>query len=90
MASWAFPEAVAASWLSKLFNCRFFFKVHGSDINLHGKIPARAQQIVKAAKRSSGILSVSKALADEMVDMGIEREKISVIYNGVDQKQKHH
>jgi len=87
LASWAFPEAVAASWLSKLFSCRFFFKVHGSDINLHGKIPARAKQIVKAAKRASGILSVSNALADEMVDMGIEREKISVIYNGVDHQK---
>ncbi|MEY8214637.1 MAG: glycosyltransferase, partial [Colwellia sp.] len=87
LASWAFPEAVAASWLSKLFSCRFFFKVHGSDINLHGKIPARAQQIVKAAKRASGILSVSKALVDEMVGMGIERNKISVIYNGVDHQK---
>ena len=87
LASWAFPEAVAASWLSKLFSCRFFFKVHGSDINLHGKIPARAQQIVKAAKKASGILSVSKALADEMVGMGIERKKISVIYNGVDHQK---
>lgn len=87
LASWAFPEAVAASWLSKLFNCRFFFKVHGSDINLHGKIPSRAQQIVKAAKNASGILSVSKALADEMVEMGIEREKISVIYNGVNHQK---
>ncbi|PHR83632.1 MAG: group 1 family glycosyl transferase [Colwellia sp.] len=87
LASWAFPEAVTASWLSKLFSCRFFFKVHGSDINLHGKIPARAQQIVKAAKRASGILSVSKALADEMVAMGIETDKISVIYNGVDHQK---
>jgi len=87
LASWAFPEAVAVSWLSKLFKCRFFFKVHGSDINLHGKIPARAQQIVKAAKRASGILSVSTALADEMEGLGIERNKISVIYNGVDHQK---
>lgn len=87
LASWAFPEAVAACWLSRLFSCRFFFKVHGSDINLHGKIPARAQQIVKAANRASGILSVSKALADEMVGMGIKRKKVSVIYNGVDHQK---
>ena len=83
-ASWAFPEAVAASWISKLFNCNFYFKVHGSDINLHGKIPARAKQIVNASKRALGILSVSQALADEMVTMGVEKEKIHVIYNGVD------
>ena len=84
LASWAFPEAVAASWISKLFNADFYFKVHGSDINLHGKIPARAKQIVNASKRALGILSVSQALADEMQLMGIEKDKIHVIYNGVD------
>lgn len=84
LASWAFPEAVAASWISKLFNADFYFKVHGSDINLHGKIPARAKQIVNASKRALGILSVSQALADEMQLMGIDKDKIHVIYNGVD------
>ncbi|ASP47974.1 glycosyltransferase [Cognaticolwellia beringensis] len=84
LASWAFPEAVAASWISKLFSADFYFKVHGSDINLHGKIPARAKQIIAASKRAVGILSVSQALADEMITMGIDKEKIRVIYNGVD------
>jgi glycosyltransferase involved in cell wall biosynthesis len=83
-ASWAFPEAVTASWLSTLFNTRFYFKVHGSDINLHATVPARAKQIVKAAKKASRILSVSKALAQQMIDLGIDKKKIKVIYNGVD------
>lgn len=87
LASWAFPEAVAASWISKLFKCDFYFKVHGSDINLHGKISARAKQIVNASKRALGILSVSQALADEMISMGINKEKIHVIYNGVDHQK---
>ncbi|XQW85350.1 glycosyltransferase [Thalassotalea piscium] len=83
LASWAFPEAVAASWLSRLYHTKFFFKVHGSDINLHGKIPARAKQILSAAKKAQGILSVSKALANELYAMGVEQEKVHVIYNGV-------
>ena len=84
LASWAFPEAVAASWFSRLYNAKFFFKVHGSDINLHGKIPARAKQIVSAADKAQGILSVSKALARELFAMGVSKEKVHVIYNGVD------
>ena len=87
MASWAFPEAVAASWLSRLYHTKFFFKVHGSDINLHGKIPARAKQILDAAKKAQGILSVSKALANELEKMGVEAEKIQVIYNGVNHEK---
>jgi len=89
LASWAFPEAVATSWISKLLNCPFFFKVHGSDINLHGKIPARAKQIVNASKKAVGILSVSQALADEMISIGVNKEKIHVIYNGVDHQKFH-
>ena len=83
LASWAFPEAVATKWLSQLFHCKFFFKVHGNDINLNSKTPARAKQIKNAAKHALGILSVSKALKNEMINMGIEKEKIHVIYNGV-------
>jgi len=87
LASWAFPEAVATSWLSKLFQCKFFFKVHGSDINLHGAFPARAKQIVTASKHAKGILSVSKALKSNMVAMGVESNKIEVIYNGVNHQK---
>lgn len=87
LASWAFPEAVAAGWISKWLNCDFYFKVHGSDINLHGKVPARAKQIVNASKTASGILSVSQALAEEMIAMGVDKEKIHIIYNGVNHQQ---
>ena len=87
MASWAFPEAVAASWLSRLYNTNFFFKVHGSDINLHGKFLARAKQILSAANKAQGILSVSKALANELVNIGVNPEKIQVIYNGVNHQK---
>ena len=87
LASWAFPEAIATSWLSKLFRCKFFFKVHGSDINFHGTFPARAKQIVAASKHAKGILSVSKALKNNMITMGVESNKIEVIYNGVNHQR---
>jgi len=84
LASWAYPEAVATAWLSKLYKANFFFKVHGSDINNHGKYPARAKQIIKASKTSQGIISVSTALKNKMISFGVEGNKIQVIYNGVD------
>jgi glycosyltransferase involved in cell wall biosynthesis len=83
-ASWAFPEAVAASWLSKIYRSKFFFKVHGSDINLHAKFPARAKQIVSASKNASGIISVSQDLKNKMISIGVAEDIITVIYNGVD------
>lgn len=83
LASWAYPDAVAASWLSKLFKLDFYFKVHGSDIDIQCLHTARANQVVKASQHAKGILSVSQALAKKMVNLGVELGKIHVIYNGV-------
>ena len=87
LASWAFPDAVAACWLSKLFNCDFYFKVHGSDIDIQCQNKARAKQVVTMSKHAKGILSVSQDLANKMVKLGIAKDKISVIYNGVDHEK---
>lgn len=83
LASWAYPDGVAAQKLATDLNCDFYLKVHGSDINMHATFPARCQQIVKMANHAKGILSVSKDLADKMINLGVEQQKIEVIYNGV-------
>ncbi len=82
-ASWAYPDAVAARRLAKWLDKPFYFKVHGSDINMHGQVPSRSRQIVDASADAKGILSVSSALKQVMVDLGIHHEKIHTIYNGV-------
>lgn len=87
LASWAFPDAVATRWISQLFNCDFYFKVHGSDIDIQCQNPSRAKQVVKMSRFAKGILSVSQALADKMIAMGIDAKKISVIYNGVNHEK---
>jgi glycosyltransferase involved in cell wall biosynthesis len=84
LASWAFPDAVATRWLARLFRCRFFFKVHGSDIHLHGQVKPRAKQIVAASQQATKVIAVSEDLKTHMVAMGIAAEKIQVVYNGVD------
>jgi glycosyltransferase involved in cell wall biosynthesis len=87
LASWAFPDAVAACWLSRLFYCDFYFKVHGSDIDIQCQNKARAKQVVAMSRHAKGILTVSQALADKMVQLGIERKKIQVIYNGINHEK---
>jgi glycosyltransferase involved in cell wall biosynthesis len=84
LASWAFPDAVAASKLVKQFNAKFYFKVHGSDINLHGNFQSRAKQIKSASLVTSGIIAVSNALKQKLSAMDIDKSKIKVIYNGID------
>lgn len=87
LASWAFPDAVASNWLSRILGCDLYVKVHGSDIDIQCQNKARAKQVVAMSKNAKGILSVSQALADKMVKLGIEESKIQVIYNGVDHEK---
>ncbi|WP_068544418.1 glycosyltransferase family 4 protein [Thalassotalea crassostreae] len=82
--SWAYPDSVVASWLSKLLNSSFYFKVHGSDINLGSQNLPIANAIIRSSKKAKGIVSVSKALTNKMVALGINKDKIRTIYNGVD------
>ena len=83
LASWAFPDGIAAQKLARKLSCDFYLKVHGSDINMHATFPARAKQITRMANQANGILSVSQDLANKMENMGVESKRIQVIYNGV-------
>jgi glycosyltransferase involved in cell wall biosynthesis len=83
LAAWAFPEGVMGQSIAKKLKIPFYLKVHGSDINSNVDIESRAKQITVAANNSSGVLSVSEALKEKMVNMGVSPEKINVIYNGV-------
>ena len=85
--SWAYPDAVAGIVLSRMLRIPAIIKAHGSDINMHASFRFRARQISWAMKKSSAVLSVSKDLAGKIADLGVPKEKIRVIYNGVDQKR---
>ena len=83
LGSWAYPDGVAAHKIAQKINADFYLKVHGSDINMHASYPSRAKQIVRVANNAKGILSVSSALASRMTEIGVDKSRIQVIYNGV-------
>ena len=41
MASWGFPDAVAAAMVNKFLKLPFFVKVHGTDVNENIKFSVR-------------------------------------------------
>lgn len=84
--SWAYPDGVAGTMLAKLLGLPVVIKIHGSDINMHLSHASRAKQILWAMMRAQQIVSVSKALANRLVDAKIPADKIQVIYNGVDKE----
>lgn len=81
--SWAFPDGVAGMWLAQSLGIPAVIKVHGSDVNLHAQHRLRAMQIRWAMNKAAAVISVSQALADRLVEIGVQKEKIKTIYNGV-------
>lgn len=85
--SWAFPDAVAGTMLGRLIKIPTVIKVHGSDINSHAAYQSRSRQIVWSMQYSSAVITVSQALANRLVELGVESSKIHVIYNGIDHQR---
>jgi glycosyltransferase involved in cell wall biosynthesis len=83
LASWVHPEGFAASVIARLLKVPYAIKVHGSDVNLIAQDPYRKKQIVTACSQAKFILSVSSDLKEKLYEFGVEKEKIHVVYNGV-------
>jgi glycosyltransferase involved in cell wall biosynthesis len=83
-AHYFYPDGVAAvllgAWLAK----PVVVTARGTDINLIPRHPAPRAMIRWAARRAAGIVAVSQALKDAMVDLGVPDERVTVLRNGVD------
>jgi len=64
-------------------------KLHGSDINLIAKLPGPRRLLSWALPQAERIVAVSRALADEVVELGVPRDKVAVVMNGVDAELFH-
>ena len=84
LASWAYPDAYAASRLAREFDVPFVTNVLGSDINALAKMPQLRDQICETLNLSHRVISVSHALRETVLELGIAPEKVVVQHNGVD------
>jgi glycosyltransferase involved in cell wall biosynthesis len=83
-AEFFWPDGPAAITLGAHFAVPVSIKARGSDINYWGGLPAVRQRIAAAAASADGLLAVSAALADRMAAIGIDRDRITVHYTGID------
>ncbi|MDX2043009.1 MAG: glycosyltransferase family 4 protein [Acidobacteriota bacterium] len=85
-AHYVYPDGYAATLLGERLNIPVFITARGTDINLFSRMPLIRPKIVKALNSAAGIVAVSEALKQRMVELGIAAEKIAVIRNGVDRE----
>lgn len=83
-AEFFFPDGPAAAILARKLGVPLSVKARGSDITMWSRHDFARDQILQAAASATGLLAVSEALAQEMVRLGMARDKITVHYTGLD------
>jgi glycosyltransferase involved in cell wall biosynthesis len=86
LGSWAFPDGVAAVSLARTLGVPSVVKLHGSDLNVIGKMPAARAQLARALPRADRVVAVSRGLAEEARALGVEEARIALVPNGVDRE----
>lgn len=83
-AHYFYPDGVAAVWLGQQLGKPVVVTARGTDVNWIPRYRMPRFQIQWAASRASRLVSVSSALAEHLVRLGVERQRITVLRNGVD------
>jgi teichuronic acid biosynthesis glycosyltransferase TuaC len=84
LGSWAYPDGFAAVIAARLLSLPCVVKLHGSDINIIAKLPGPRRLSGWALPRAAKVVAVSRALAEEVAALGVPRENIAIVMNGVD------
>ncbi len=83
LSSWAYPDTYAAAPFANRANVPLFTTLLGSDIHslTSTAVTARAKKGLQSCER---VLPVSNELAERLTKLGIDRERVSTVYYGVD------
>jgi glycosyltransferase involved in cell wall biosynthesis len=84
LGTWAYPDGFAAVLAARMLGVPCVVKLHGSDINLIAKEPGPRKLTAWALPQAARVVAVSRALADEVVAMGVDRARVAIVMNGVD------
>jgi glycosyltransferase involved in cell wall biosynthesis len=88
-AHYVYPDGSAAVRLGDALSVPVCVTARGTDVNLFSRLPHIRPLIQRTLRRAQGIIAVSAALKERMVELGIEPDKIIVIRNGIDRQVFH-
>ena len=83
-AQFFYPDGPAAMMIARDLRLPFSVKARGADIHHWGARAYGREALLETAREATGVLAVCEALADDMATLGMEREKITVHYTGLD------
>lgn len=79
-----YPDGVAIERVAAQFNIPFTCTARGTDINLIPSFPKALRMLQPVFNNAAHMMSVCQALKDEMLDIGVDGKRVSVMRNGVD------
>jgi glycosyltransferase involved in cell wall biosynthesis len=79
-----FPDGIAAVMLARHFDKPVTITARGTDLNLMPRYRLPRAMIRWAAARADGLITVSAALKQPLVELGTAPERVVVLRNGVD------
>jgi teichuronic acid biosynthesis glycosyltransferase TuaC len=83
-AHYFYPDGVAAVRLGERLGKPVVVTSRGTDVNWIPRFRLPRRQLRRAAARAAGLVTVSRALGEHLVRLGVPRERIIVLRNGVD------
>ena len=83
-AHYFYPDGVAAILLGRHFGKPVVITARGTDVNLIPRYRLPRAMIRWAARHAAGMITVCRALKDDLVGLGVPSERIKVLRNGVD------
>ena len=83
-AHYFYPDGVAAAMLARRLRVPAVITARGTDINLIAQYRIPGRMIRWAASQAGAVVAVSQALKEKLAALGVERERIHVLRNGVD------
>ena len=86
-AHYYYPDGVAVAMVSRFLGLPFTVTARGSDINLLSQYTLPRRLIQWAAARAAASITVSEALKERLLSLGVRKEKVHVLRNGVDLEQ---
>lgn len=86
-AQFFYPDGPAAAKVARALEVPLAIKARGSDIHLWGQRSWPRRQMIEAARQSAILLSVSQALANDMIALGMPADRIKVHYTGLDRSR---
>lgn len=87
LGSWAYPDGCAAIAVAWAMGAPAVVKVHGSDLNVLGKMPGPRAIMRALLPRAAAVVAVSRPLAQKLAELGVPQERIHTVDNGVDGEQ---